>query len=193
MAARSPEMVLALTVTVVLNGMIVPSFAPAQLAAGRVVAPLQTILTDLAGSVSYEPGAPTLSLVRDGRRIVAAVVFVHDGTPYALLGPIVRDLGGSVQFDARTKTLAIEFQPITRCKRRHPSIQVRRTSRRRRSSPRSRRGRRRAPSPPASRSHAGPRSRRFRRCPIIRPRKARQATPERSVIRTSPQRGPRRS
>jgi hypothetical protein len=102
-------MVLALTVTVVLNGMIVPSFAPAQLAAGRVVAPLQTILTDLAGSVSYEPGAPTLSLVRDGRRIVAAVVFVHDGTPYALLGPIVRDLGGSVQFDARTKTLAIEL------------------------------------------------------------------------------------
>jgi hypothetical protein len=102
-------MLLPLTVTVVLNGTILPSFAPAQLDAGRVVAPLQTIVADLAGSVSYTPGAQTIALVREGRRIVAGVVFVRDGTPYVVLEPLVRKLGGSVQFDTRTKTLAIDL------------------------------------------------------------------------------------
>jgi hypothetical protein len=100
-------MLLPVTVTVVLNGTILPSFAPAQLAGGRVVAPLQSIVADLTGSAAYAPGARTIALVRDGRRIVAAVLFVRDGTPYVALGPLVRELGGTSQFDARTKTLAV--------------------------------------------------------------------------------------
>jgi len=100
-------MLLPATVTVVLNGTILPSFAPARLDAGRVVAPLETIVADLAGSASYLPGARTIALERDGRRIVAGVVFVRDGTPYVLLAPLVRELGGSVHFDTRTKTFAI--------------------------------------------------------------------------------------
>jgi len=107
-------MLLPVTVTVVLNGTILASFAPAQLDAGRVVAPLQTIVDDLAGCASYVPGARTIALVRDGRRIVAGVLFVRDGTPYVLLGPLVRDFGGSMQFDARSKTLAIALAPDRR-------------------------------------------------------------------------------
>ena len=98
-------------VTVVLNGTIVPSFAPAQLDAGRVVAPLQSVVSDLATCTSYVPGARTIELVRSGRRIVADVVFVADGTPYVALGALVRKLGGSVQFDTRSKTIAIELAP----------------------------------------------------------------------------------
>jgi hypothetical protein len=98
---------LPLTVAVVLNGAIVPSFAPAELDAGRVVAPLETIVAALSTSASYAPGARAIELVRDGRRFEAGVVRVRDGTPYVLLAPLVRELGGSVQFDTKTKTIAI--------------------------------------------------------------------------------------
>ncbi|MGB8265979.1 MAG: hypothetical protein WCE44_06635 [Candidatus Velthaea sp.] len=101
-----------MAVTIVLNAAIVPSFAPAQLDAGRVVAPLQTIVVCLATQAEYTPGARSITLERDGRRISVRVRFVADGTPYVELAPVVRELGGSVQFDTRSKTLAIVFPAV---------------------------------------------------------------------------------
>jgi len=98
-----------LTVAVVLNGAILPSFAPAELDAGRVVAPLETIVAALSTSATYAPGARAIELVRDGHRFEVAVVCVRDGTPYVLLAPLVRELGGSVRFDTQTKTIAISL------------------------------------------------------------------------------------
>ncbi len=96
-----------------LNGTIVPSFAPARLDAGRVVAPLQTIVADLASCATYTPGSGAIQLERGGRRLVVKVVFVADGTPYVMLEPLVRKLGGSATFDSRSKTLGIVL-PVER-------------------------------------------------------------------------------
>jgi hypothetical protein len=106
-------MLLPIAVTIVLNGSIVPSFAPAELDAGRVVAPLRTIVAELATRATYTPGSRTIQLEGAGRRIAVRIVFVADGTPYVLLEPLVRALGGTATFDSRSKTLAI-LLPVER-------------------------------------------------------------------------------
>jgi hypothetical protein len=94
-------------VTIVLNGSIVSGALSARLVAGRVVAPLSPIVVQLATRTAYEPASADVVIERDNRRIVVPVRFVDDAVPYVELAPIVRGLGGSVAFDARSKTLVI--------------------------------------------------------------------------------------
>lgn len=101
-------MILAAAVTIIVNGSIVASVTPARIAGGRVVAPLAPVVVRLAARAAYDPIARTVTLDREGKRIVVPVAFVDpDGVPFIEVGRVVRQLGGSAAFDAPTKTLAI--------------------------------------------------------------------------------------
>jgi len=104
-------MITSTEVTIVVNGSIVPSFAPARIVGGRVVAPLTPIVVRLASRTVYQPATATIAIERAGVRIVVPVVFVEDDIPFVELGPVVRGIGGSAVFDSPTKTLAIVLTP----------------------------------------------------------------------------------
>lgn len=97
------------TVTIVVNGSILSSFLPARIRHGRVVAPLTPVLSSLATRVMYGHSGSTVTVERGGRRIVVPVVFVEHDVPFVELAPVVRGIGGSADFDAPRKTLAISF------------------------------------------------------------------------------------
>ncbi len=97
-----------------MNGAIVSSFLPARIVEGHVVAPVTPIVAGLAGRVVYAASRPpTVQIERDARRIVVPVAFVEHGMPFVELVPVVRGIGGSVSFDAPTKTLAIVLDAAT--------------------------------------------------------------------------------
>jgi len=102
-------MIASAIVTIVLNGAIVPSFAPARISFGHVVGPLAPIASRIASRLAYVPADGMLIIEHAARRIVVPVAFVDDDVPYVALGPVVRALGGSVSFDTRTKTMTISL------------------------------------------------------------------------------------
>lgn len=94
-------------VTVVVNGAVAASSAPARLAAGRVVAPLRPIVIRLTSRAAYDPDAESVDVERGSTHVRVPVAFVDDGVPYVELAPLVTALGGSVAFDTSTKTLNV--------------------------------------------------------------------------------------
>jgi hypothetical protein len=104
-------MVTADTVTIVVNGTIAASSAPARIRAGRVVAPLTPIVVRLVARAAYDPGTATVRIERGGTRMVVPVAFVENDMPYVALGPVVRGIGGSAVFDSPTKTLTVLLGP----------------------------------------------------------------------------------
>jgi hypothetical protein len=104
-------MVTADAVTIVVNGTIVASSAPARIRAGRVVAPLTPIVVRLVSRAAYEAATARVVLERAGTRIVVPVAFVENEMPYIELGSVVRAIGGSVAFDSPTKTLTVVLRP----------------------------------------------------------------------------------
>jgi hypothetical protein len=104
-------MVTAEVVTIVVNGTIVASSAPARIRAGRVVAPLTPIVVRLVTRAAYQPATASVELERSGAHIVVPVVLVENETPYVELGPILRSIGASAAFDSPTKTLTIVLTP----------------------------------------------------------------------------------
>jgi len=104
-------MVTADTVTIVVNGTIATSSAPARIRAGRVVAPLTPIIVRLVERAAYEPATATVRIERGGTRIVVPVAFVENDMPYVELGPVVRGIGASAVFDSPTKTLTVVLGP----------------------------------------------------------------------------------
>ncbi|GAC1418570.1 MAG: hypothetical protein NVSMB5_10070 [Candidatus Velthaea sp.] len=97
----------AVVVTIILNGAIVPSFAPARLCRGRVLAPLSSIVARMVTRTVYLPGSHSILIQRSSQQIVVAVAFVADGVPYVPLAPIVHAFGGAAAYDARSHTLSI--------------------------------------------------------------------------------------
>jgi hypothetical protein len=106
-------MIAAALVTIVLNGAIVPSFAPAQILDGRVVGPLVPVVARMCARVRYHDGDRTAVIDRAGRELTVPVAFVADGVPYVALVPVVRAFGGTAVFDAQAKTLAIALAEET--------------------------------------------------------------------------------
>jgi hypothetical protein len=100
-------MITAGPVTVVVNGAIVGGFAPARIRHGRVIAPLEPIVVRIVSRAVYDAAAQTVTLERAQTRITVPVLLVENDVPYVELGPIVRDIGGSVAFDSPSKTLTI--------------------------------------------------------------------------------------
>lgn len=97
----------ALGVSVVVNGSLVPSSTPARIAAGRVVAPLAPIVTALATRITLAPDGASVIIDRADRRITVPVALTADAMPFVELAHVVRALGGYVQFDPVSKTIAI--------------------------------------------------------------------------------------
>jgi hypothetical protein len=104
-------MVTADSVTIVVNGTIVTSSAPARIRAGRVIAPLTPIVVRLVARAAYEPATATVEIERGAVRIVVPVAFIENGMPYVELGPVVRAIGASAAFDSPTKTLMVVVGP----------------------------------------------------------------------------------
>ncbi|MFN2460460.1 MAG: hypothetical protein ABR591_07215 [Candidatus Velthaea sp.] len=100
-------MIVSVVVTIVVNGAIVPSFAPARIVEGRVVGPVAPVVARLASRAAYFPADGTVLIERASRRILVPVSFIADDAPYVPLARVVRALGGTAVFDARTKTLSI--------------------------------------------------------------------------------------
>lgn len=96
-----------MVVTIVVNGAIVPSFAPARIVEGRVVGPVAPVVAHLASRAAYLPAEGKVLIERASRRILVPVVFIADETPYVPLAAVVRALGGSAAFDTRTKTMSV--------------------------------------------------------------------------------------
>ena len=92
-------------VDIVINGALAPSAAPAQLVAGRVVAP-PAIVTRIARSVIIDAQGRTLTAMRDGRTCTAAI-----SADAVVLAPLARCLGADVAWDPAARVVAIAFSP----------------------------------------------------------------------------------
>ncbi len=114
-AQHALEMLVPAAVTIVINGSIVSSSAPARMAGGRVISPLTPVIARLGSRVVYDPKRRTVTIERNGEQIVVPVILIDDDAPYIEVGRVVTGLGGSATFDSRTRTLAIvmsEAAPI---------------------------------------------------------------------------------
>ena len=100
-------------VTIVVNGLLVPSSAPPRIDAGHVFVPLAPVVTGLATRATIHPDDGTVVIERADRRITVPVVFVEGAVPYLRFATLVQALGGTVHFDAATKTLEVVLHETT--------------------------------------------------------------------------------
>jgi hypothetical protein len=122
-------------VLILLNGAVVASVPPARLLFGRVMAPVTAAVTRWSDRTAVEGN--TITIERDGRRCVLRVAvdalncdgrerasgvapFGRAGVAFVPLAAVVRALGGSAAYDARTRTLALDFPPARTLERPTP-------------------------------------------------------------------------
>jgi hypothetical protein len=97
-----------LVVSVFLDGRPLLAYGPALLIGGHTYAPVAPYLTSVAQSLFYEDGS--LVLVRDARQVR---IRMHSIDPDALdftyvpIVPLLRELGATVQYDARERAIEI--------------------------------------------------------------------------------------
>lgn len=105
-------MILALFLTILIDGTPVATTHPAQIVAGRAMAPLVPVVTRIAERISLR--GRTIVIERSGRSVALAL---GAGAPcpecavYVPLAAVVRGLGGDVRFDARAQTVTLSFAP----------------------------------------------------------------------------------
>ncbi len=103
-----PILPLAAAITVLLDGRPVASYEPAYLAAGRAYAPLAPYVTRIADRLEYV--GPELVITRG---FYSARVRLNRVEPdaldheYVAIAPVLRALGETVFYDARTRTLRV--------------------------------------------------------------------------------------
>jgi hypothetical protein len=101
-----------IVVTVLLAGAAIPSSRPAWVSAeGYVYAPVDPIVRTIAQTVELAGDDSTITIAREGKQSVLRapqnLIVESDGTIYVKLGPVVRELGGSISFDAVRKVVTI--------------------------------------------------------------------------------------
>lgn len=103
---------LAVLVTVLVDGMVVPSVPPATLHDGRVVAPL-ALVARIADRI--DPAGGGAVTVRRGEHVCVASPVAGTDPPLVALAPLARCLGAEyVGWDAGSKALALVFGgPVT--------------------------------------------------------------------------------
>ncbi len=121
-------MLVAVLVTVLLDGRPVEASTPAVLAGGTIVAPLDPFVRRLARRIEYDPSNRSILIVGDGRTARLAIgdrvlrgderpeglpiaPFLRDGQPQIPLAAVARALGATVSYDARSHTLEIIEAP----------------------------------------------------------------------------------
>jgi hypothetical protein len=118
----------ALVVTVLLDGRPIEASAPAVLARGTIVAPLDPFVRRLARRIEFDPATGVIRIVGDGCSAELAIgdrtlrgdsrlatlpiaPFLRDGQPQIPLAAVARALGASVSYDARLHVLEIIEPP----------------------------------------------------------------------------------
>ena len=86
--------------SVVIDGVAVRSYRPPYIAHGRVMAPLDPYVIDVAASIDYDNGT---ILVRRGDLFAQA-----PARAFVEIGPLLRTLGITVSYDAHGRRLVIE-------------------------------------------------------------------------------------
>lgn len=91
-------------VTVLIDGSVVRSYRAPFVRHGRVMAPVDPFIVDVAASVEYADGT---IVVRRADRFaqVPATAFVE-------IGPLLRTLGLTVSYDARSRRVSIDIPPL---------------------------------------------------------------------------------
>lgn len=123
-------MLVALLVTVLLDGRPVESSTPAVLAGGTILAPLDPFVRRLARRIEYDPARGSILITGEGRTARLAIgdrelrggrlpeglpiaPFLRDGQPQIPLAAVARALGATVSYDPRSHTLEIiEAAPL---------------------------------------------------------------------------------
>jgi hypothetical protein len=118
----------ALVVTVLIDGRPIDSSVPAVLSGGTITAPLDPFVRRLAGRIEYDPSTGAIRIARDGRTAELAIgdrtlrgdsknatlpiaPFLRDGEPQIPLAAVARALGAIVSYDARSRTIEILEPP----------------------------------------------------------------------------------
>ena len=114
-------------VIVVLNGVPLPAVPPAQLVAGRVMAPVAPVVTRLVRRVAVESFGAIVLEARGHRctfRVgwataacddrfepLESAPYERDGTVFLPLGDVARVLGGTLSFDPASGTAQLRLAP----------------------------------------------------------------------------------
>ncbi len=101
---------LAVSLTLVVDGQVIPSYTPAYVEGGRVFAPVDPFLTAVADRIGYDAGA---MIVTRGDRFAQIRVGEQPSptelrTTYVAVAPILRTLGESVRYDPARHELRID-------------------------------------------------------------------------------------
>jgi hypothetical protein len=95
-------------VSVVVDGRSLAAYPGAYLASGRVYASVDPLITGIADRIYYEGRG--LVIERGNRRVVVALIGPAPaafGSLYVMAAPLLRALGASVRFDARSDVLTV--------------------------------------------------------------------------------------
>ena len=121
-------MLVALVVTVLLDGRPIDASVPAVLFRGTIVAPLDPFVRRLANRIEFDPATGVIRIARDGSTAELAIgartlrgdsklealpiaPFLRDGQPQIPLAAVARALGATVSYDARSRTVEIIGPP----------------------------------------------------------------------------------
>jgi hypothetical protein len=105
-------MLLALALTILIDGSPIATSHPARIVAGKTMVPVMPVISRIADAVSLMRSH--MLLIERGRRRVSVVIVGDAFCPdcaYVPLAAVVRALGGTLSYDARAKSVALSFSP----------------------------------------------------------------------------------
>ena len=96
-----------LAVIVIVNGSIVAGVPPARLIGGHVMAPVRVVASFADRTVIGDDGAIVVTV--GAHRCIVRLGTTVEGEPYVPLAALAQALGGSVLYDAHSRSIALHF------------------------------------------------------------------------------------